>query len=83
MSHPALVRSRLQPIRRLRPEECERLEYEGPLILARRERRFLFGPWRPGKDLLVATHVDASGAQRVLMVCSAADLRARGVEPGV
>lgn len=81
MSIPYLTDSRLQPIRRLSAAECELLEFEGPLQLARREHRFLIGPWRPTKHVLVITEPSAHRPAEVLMVCTTDQLRSRGVEP--
>lgn len=81
MPTPYLTRSRLMPIRRLAEDECRLLEFAGPLLLARREHRFVIGPWRPGTDLLVIRPHDGRGGEpEVVMVTSAAALRTRGLQ---
>lgn len=81
MSVPGLMHTRLVPIRPLSPEECERLDYIGPLVLARHEHRFMVGPWRKAKLVLVTTPFSGDGTAEVLMTCTPAQLRERGVEP--
>lgn len=44
---PLIGESRLEWVRDLSPEECDLAGFAGPLSLARREHRFVFGPWRP------------------------------------
>lgn len=48
---------RHHPIRRLTQAECDLLEYEGPLVLCEQQMRFLIGPWRPMKHLVVTHHL--------------------------
>jgi hypothetical protein len=81
MSVPFLTQSRISPIRRLSNDECERLEFAGPLLLARRERRFIIGPWRRGRELLVVRPTSSATDPEVVMVTDVAGLRARSVEP--
>lgn len=81
MSVPFLTQSRIAPIRRLSADECERLEFAAPLLLARRERRFIIGPWRPGRELLVVRPTSGERDPEVVMVTDPAGLRDRGVEP--
>jgi hypothetical protein len=45
---------RTLPIRRLRPDEVERLGFTGPLQLSRLQVG-RFGRWRPTKELVVET----------------------------
>ncbi len=44
---------RWQGVRRLQREECDMVEYEGPLSLHRMETRFLIGLWRPTNQYAV------------------------------
>lgn len=44
---PLFGESRLQWVRDLTAAECDLTGFAGPLSLARREHRFLVGPWRP------------------------------------
>jgi hypothetical protein len=71
---PRLTESRLQPVRRLDDADCDRLGFEGPLVLSRREYRFLFGPWRP-VDAYVVTH----RVRGDLLSCTRRELTALGV----
>ena len=50
---PILGESRLEYVRDLTPDECDLVGFEGPLVLTRREIRFIFGPWRPTKNYIV------------------------------
>lgn len=50
---PFLGESRLQYVRDLTPDECDLVGFEGPLVLTRRELRFVFGPWRRTKNYVV------------------------------
>lgn len=78
MSIPYLTKTRLVPLRRLTPDECDLVEYQGPLMLARRERRFLFGPWRRDRDLLI-TRGAIEQQPEILMASPAETLRERGL----
>jgi hypothetical protein len=80
MSIPYLTKTRLVPLRRLTPAECDLVEYVGPLMLARRERRFLFGPWRRDRDLLI-TRGAIEHEPEILMASPAEHLRERGLRP--
>lgn len=50
---PFLGESRLEYVRDLTPEECDLVGFEGPLVLTRRELRFIFGPWRRTNNYVV------------------------------
>ncbi len=80
MSAPGLIHSRLVPIRQLSPQECELLDYLGPLMLARRENRFVIGPWRKAKHVLVTRPFNDQGEAEIMMFCTPDQLRERGVE---
>jgi hypothetical protein len=80
MSVPGLVHSRLVPIRQLSLQECELLDYLGPLMLARREVKFVIGPWRKDKLLFVTRPFDAEGNADIMMFCTPDQLRERGLE---
>lgn len=67
---------RLLPVRRLRPEECDAVGFAGPLVLARRQVRWL-GLWRTTGGYVVVRHPD-----EVVLACSRDELTALGVEPG-
>jgi hypothetical protein len=69
-----LSTGRDQPLRRLSRSECDLLEFEGPLTLARREYRFIVGSWRPTKTYVVIQHPD-----RVVMTCTRQELEDRGI----
>lgn len=73
---PGVRVMREQPVRRLSREECDRLEYAGPLVLARREYRFLVRWWRPTGEYVVMR------GPEVVMTCTAAELASRGISPG-
>jgi hypothetical protein len=75
--------TRLVPIRQLTPSECELLDYIGPLMLAGREHKFLIGPWRKTKVVLVTQMFDESGQAEIMMTCSVEQLLERGVDPGM
>jgi hypothetical protein len=63
---PFLGESRLQYVRDLTPDECDLVGFEGPLVLTRRELRFVFGPWRRTKNYVVThrRHGDLLGVTR-------------------
>jgi hypothetical protein len=73
--------TRLVPIRQLTSAECELLDYVGPLMLAVREHKFLIGPWRRTKVVLVTQQFDESGQAEIMMTCTAEQLIERGVNP--
>ena len=73
---PFLGDTRLRGIRQLAPAECEALEFEGPLALARREYRFFIGPWRPSKYYVVSHR-----QQGEVLVCSRRELERLGITP--
>jgi hypothetical protein len=81
MSVPGLTSTRLVPIRQLSDQECELLEYLGPLTLAHREIKFVIGPWRKAKVLHVTRRSLNDGETEILMTCTPDQLRERGVEP--
>lgn len=81
MSVPYLTESRIRIMRRLRDDECERLEFSGPLALGHRERRFILGPWRRSREWLVVRPATATTSEEIVMITSSAELRRRGVEP--
>jgi hypothetical protein len=66
--------SRLHPVRRLTPEECDLVGYEGPLILSAQQVRWLVGPWR------TKGYTVSHNRRGVLMVCSKAELRDLGID---
>lgn len=70
---PGVRVMREQPVRRLTPGECDLVEYAPPLILARREYRFLMGLWRSAGEYLVMRN------GTVLMTCTEEQLLERGV----
>ena len=74
MQLPRFSFRRDQPVRRLSAAECDLLEYAPPLVLARREYRFMFRSWRPTTTYLVVRHPD-----RILMTCTKEQLEARGI----
>jgi hypothetical protein len=74
--------TRLVPIRQLSAAECELLDYLGPLMLASREHKFLIGPWRRAKVVLVTQMFDESGNAEIMMTCTREQLLERGVNPG-
>jgi hypothetical protein len=80
MSVPGLMHTRLVPIRQLTPTECELLDYLGPLMLASQELKFVIGPWRKTKVVLVTKMFDQAGHAEILMTCTAEQLRERGLE---
>lgn len=47
---------RLQPVRRLTPDEVDRLGFSGSLVLSERQVRWLFGPWRGAGSFVVLRH---------------------------
>lgn len=63
---PFLGEARLEYVRDLTPEECDLVGFEGPLVLTRRELRFVFGPWRRTKNYVVThrRHGDLLGVSR-------------------
>jgi hypothetical protein len=71
---PLISTRRDRPIRRLSPAECDLLEYAPPLVVARREYRFLVGPWRPSTTYVVIKHPD-----QVVMTCTKRQLNERGI----
>jgi hypothetical protein len=71
---PRITQARMQPVRRLDDVDCDRLGFEGPLVLSRREYRFVFGPWRP-VDAYVVTH----RVRGEMLVCTRRELEALGV----
>lgn len=78
MSLPYLTHTRLVPIRRLTEAESEILEFRGPLTVARRERRFILGPWRKDRDVVVVRGSVADESD-IVMACSLGQLRERGI----
>lgn len=68
---------RFQPIRRLSRADCDRLGFQGPLVLSVRQARSLFGPWRTTKDYVVVRHPNI-----VVMECTKSELLELGVDPG-
>ncbi len=66
---------RTLPIRRLRPDEVERLGFTGPLQLSRLQVG-RFGRWRPTKELVVET---PSGESR--LSATAEELAVYGIRP--
>lgn len=74
---PFLGDVRLRGIRPLSAAECEAVGFEGPLALARREYRFLVGPWRPSKYYVISHRTRGE-----VLVCSRRELARLGVSPG-
>jgi hypothetical protein len=62
------------PIRRLSRSDCDRLGYQGPLVLSVRQARWLLGPWRSTNRYVVVRHPN-----QVVMECSRAELLQLGV----
>ncbi len=81
MSVPGLMFTRLTPIRELTDEECELLEYLGPLVISDREVKFVIGPWRKTKVVHVTRRFNGEGEAEILMTCTPDQLRERGIEP--
>jgi hypothetical protein len=69
------ILERLQPIRRLSRADCDRLGFEGPLVLSMRQVRSLFGPWRT-KAYVVVRHPST-----VVLECTKSELLDLGVDP--
>jgi hypothetical protein len=66
--------SRHHPVRRMTPEECDLVGYEGPLILSAHQVRWLFGPWR------TRGYSVRHNRRGVLMECSKAELADLGID---
>jgi hypothetical protein len=66
---------RLVPVRRLTPEECDRLGFAGPLVLSVRQMRW-FGPWRSTRSYAVVRH-----PAEVVLSVSRRELGRLGVDP--
>lgn len=63
-------------MRDLTAQECDLVEFEAPLTIARREFRFFVGPWRPSKWYVI-TH----RRHGPVMACTRRELAARGITP--
>lgn len=66
--------SRHHPVRRMTPEECDLVGYEGPLILSAHQVRWLVGPWR------TKGYTVRHNRRGVLMECSKAELADLGID---
>lgn len=66
---------RLQPVRRLTPDEVDRLGFSGSLVLSERQVRWLFGPWRGTGSFVVLRHPNL-----IEMQCTRAQLADHGID---
>ena len=66
---------RVQPVRRLSPEDCDALGFMPPLVLAVHQAKGIIGPWRSLDDYDVVQHPNG-----VVMRCSRAELARHGVD---
>jgi hypothetical protein len=73
---PFVTHQRLVGVRPLTPEECDLLEFVGPLVLSRREYRFVLGPWRRADEYVVRHRLHG-----VMLDVSGDELRRLGVDP--
>lgn len=73
---PVLGDSRLEWVRDLTSEECDRTGFAGPLSLARREYRFVFGPWRPAGYYVIVHRTRGE-----LLALRPKELSRLGIEP--
>jgi hypothetical protein len=69
------MRSREWPVRRLTREECDLMGFAHPLVLSRRQYRWIFGPWRSTKTYVVHS------ARMNLWAGTLAELLRLGVDP--